>query len=78
MGGALTILGAGGAFIGTQDPFEIGASIRVRFTLPEAEGPMVCDALIRTSIPDFGIGIEFVGITAGERDRLLMATWALA
>ena len=77
-GGALTILGVGGAFVQTRHPFEIGTRISVRFALPGSNGETVCDALIRTYIPHRGIGIEFVRISHDDRERLRAATWELA
>jgi uncharacterized protein (TIGR02266 family) len=68
-----TILGAGGLFIGTEDPLEVGSPIRVRFRLPggeevhQIEGRVVWN---QRAVSDErnarapGMGVEFLNAAA--------------
>ena len=68
-----TILSAAGLFIETEEPSEIGTSIRVRFRLPECdqvheiEGRVAWQQPVTSDAPATrapGMGIEFVNAAA--------------
>lgn len=68
-----TTLGAGGLFIETEEPIEIGTPIRVRFRLPECdrvhqiEGRVAWHQRVASGAPTTrapGMGIEFVDAAA--------------
>jgi type IV pilus assembly protein PilZ len=68
-----TILGAGGLFIDTEEPIEIGSPIKLRFRLPQCDQVHEIDGRVvwhhrvssgepATRVP--GMGIEFVDAAA--------------
>ncbi len=68
-----TILGAGGLFISTEDPIEVGSTLKVRFRLPgseqvhQIEGRVVWSQQAASGEPTTrapGMGIEFVNAVA--------------
>jgi type IV pilus assembly protein PilZ len=68
-----TTLGAGGLFIETEEPIDVGTPIRVRFRLPESdrvhqiEGRVAWHQQARPDAPTTrapGMGIEFLDATA--------------
>jgi len=60
-------LAIGGAFLETEQHFELGESMRVEIL--SGSQPFECDAIIRNT-SRLGIGIEFVEIKTAERERL--------
>lgn len=83
-----TTLGVGGLFIETEEPLEIGTSIKVRFRLPDSGRVHEIEARVawhqRTEPGEMttqapGMGIEFLDATAAEElardlDRLRETT----
>lgn len=70
-----TILGAGGLFISTEDPVEVGSTLKVRFRLPggeqvhQIEGRVVWSQQAASGAPTArapGMGIEFVNAVAAS------------
>jgi PilZ domain len=61
-------LGVGGLFIHTPDPPSVGDSIKVYFDVPAGE--VRARAVVRTSYPGRGMGIEFTSMTPEARGQL--------
>jgi type IV pilus assembly protein PilZ len=68
-----TVLGAGGLFISTEEPIEVGSSIEVRFRLPggeqvhQIEGRVAWNQQAASGEPTTrapGMGIEFLNAVA--------------
>ena len=58
----------GGLFIRTSHPQPVGSSVQMAFNLPEGE--VRARAIVRTSKPGEGMGVEFVGMDPVARSRL--------
>lgn len=70
-------MSSGGAFLKTDRCPPIGARLRVRFSIPGADRPIECEAIVRRSAPADderiatpGFAIEFCGIDEADQDRL--------
>lgn len=59
---------AGGVFIATTAKVTIGAKLQLLFALPEGETR--AQAVVRYVDPEKGIGVEFIGMGAGDRARV--------
>ena len=53
-------LSAGGAFVDTVNPLDVGAELRYRFFLPGADSPVEGSARVAWQQPMVGMGIEFL------------------
>jgi PilZ domain len=62
------IVALGGLFIRTANPAPMGSSLRLVFNLPEGE--VRARAVVRSSKPGEGMGVEFVGMDQIARGRL--------
>lgn len=63
-------LGEGGAFVDTANPIAEGAEIDFRLHLPAEKEPITGKAVVRWLQPTVGMGIEFLGLSEPERDRI--------
>jgi len=61
-------LSATGAFIDTLVALPRGAVVRLRFRLPSGE--ISCSGEVVHDMPQFGMGIKFVGLTPQARGRI--------
>ena len=66
---SLRDLSVGGAMLEDRDPLPIGN--RIRLTLHLGTETVSCIGLVKRSIPDEGMVVEFVDISASDRERLL-------
>jgi hypothetical protein len=73
VGGVMTVLGAGGAFVEVSDAYEVGSNVGLRFVLPGTRDEVACDAVVREFVPGRGIGIEFTKISPIDRERVRAA-----
>jgi Tfp pilus assembly protein PilZ len=62
-------LGLGGLFIYTEKPPEVGEAIRLYFEVPG--GDVRATAVVRSSSPGKGMGVEFAAMKPEARARLL-------
>ena len=58
-----------GAFINAQDSVPVGTRLSVLFSLPEGE--IQVQAIVRSSRPRCGMGVEFVSMGGREFDLVL-------
>ena len=70
VGGVLTVLGAGGAFVEVTEAYDVGSEIGLRFVLPGTRDEIACDGVVREFVPGRGIGVEFVNISPIDRERV--------
>ena len=77
VGGVVTVLGAGGAFVEVSETYEVGSQIGLRFVLPGTRDEIACDCVVREFVPGQGIGVEFTRISPIDRERVRAAAWAL-
>lgn len=61
-------LGVGGLYIHTPDPPPVGESLKLYFDVPG--GNVRARAVVRTSHPDRGMGVEFTSLTPEARGQL--------
>ena len=66
----ITTAGLGGLFIRTKKPPPVGDIIRIYFEIPG--GQIRARAVIRSSIPGEGMGIEFTSMGPEARGRLTL------
>jgi len=62
-------IGLGGLFITTPQPPAVGAILQVAFTVPD--GDVRARAAVKNIRPGQGMGVEFKGMGAQERARLV-------
>lgn len=65
-------LGMGGLFIATNNPQPAGTKLILVFEVPG--GSVQADAVVRSVVPDKGMGVEFTRLAVSDRillDRLL-------
>lgn len=77
IGGVMTVLSAGGAFLEVSESFEVGSPVGLRFVLPGNKEEIVCGGIVKDNVPGRGIGIEFTQLAAIDRERLNAAAWNL-
>ena len=73
VGGVLTVLGAGGAFVEVSEAYDVGSEVGLRFVLPGTRDEIACDGVVREFVPGRGIGVEFVNISPIDRERVRAA-----
>ena len=73
VGGVLTVLGAGGAFVEVSEIYDVGSKVALRFVLPGTRDEIACDGVVREFVPGRGIGVEFVDISPIDRERVRAA-----
>ena len=78
VGGVVTVLSAGGAFVEVSEGFALGSHVGIRFTLPGTKEEIVCGGIVRDNVPGRGIGVEFTQLADIDRERLRAAAWSLA
>ena len=61
-------LSAGGVFVSTTTPARVGTQLNLLFSLPEGE--VRAQAIVRNSLPGQGMGVEFMQMEGGSRERL--------
>jgi hypothetical protein len=61
-------LGMGGLFISVADPPPVGTKLRLSFEVPG--GNVQAKAIVRSIVPDEGMGVEFTKIDL--KDRVLL------
>ena len=67
----LSMLGAGGAFLETPRPFEVGSNVTLHFTLPSTPpADILCTAQVRYAIEGKGLGLQFTDLTREQRDSI--------
>ena len=64
----VSTIGLGGIFIATPTPPPVGEIIRLVFDVPSGE--VRARAVVRTSRPDHGMGVEFTSMSLEARARL--------
>ncbi|MFQ5816654.1 MAG: PilZ domain-containing protein [Terriglobia bacterium] len=62
-------LSLGGAFIEDHRPIARGRVVQMRLLL-DGGTPIVAKAIVRRVEPDIGMGVEFIEMTADDRNRL--------
>jgi hypothetical protein len=65
-------LGMGGLFISTHNPAPVGARVILVFEVPG--GSVQADAVVRSVVPENGMGVEFTRLALSDRillERLL-------
>ncbi len=62
VGGVVTILGTGGAFVEIGETYEVGSQVGLRFVLPGTRDEIECDCIVRQFVPGEGIAVEFTRI----------------
>ncbi len=77
VGGIVTVLGAGGAFVEVSETYEVGSAVGLRFLLPGTREEIACDGVVREFVPGRGIGIEFTEISPIDRERVRAAALTL-
>lgn len=77
VGGVVTVLGAGGAFLEVSEAFEVGSPVGLRFRLPGTSDEIVCGGIVKDYVPGRGIGVEFTQLAPIDRERLKAAAWNL-
>ena len=77
VGGVLTVLGAGGAFVEVSEAYEVGSKVGLRFVLPGTRDEIACHAVVREFVPARGIGVEFVNLSPIDRERVRAAALTL-
>ena len=77
VGGVVTVLSAGGAFLEVSESFDLGSFVGLRFTLPGASEEIVCGGIVKDYVPGQGIGVEFTQLAEIDRQRLKAAAWNL-
>ena len=77
VGGVVTVLGAGGAFVEVSEVYEVGSNVGLRFLLPGTREEIACDGVVREFVPGRGIGIEFTEISPIDRERVRAAALTL-
>jgi len=63
-------LNAGGVFISTPRPLQVGASLRLLFSI--YEGEIRAQAIVRDCLKGEGMGVEFVSMENEDWQRLLL------
>jgi len=63
-------LGEGGAFVDTSNPIPEGQEIQFRLHLPQEEKAVIGKAVVRWLQPTVGMGIEFLGLSEADRERI--------
>jgi hypothetical protein len=61
-------IGMGGLFISASDPPPVGTKVRVAFEVPG--GSVRAEAIVRSTIPGEGLGVEFLRMDL--KDRMLL------
>ena len=77
IGGVVTVLGAGGAFVEIGEAYKVGDEIGLRFVLPGTHDEVACECVVREYVPGRGIGVEFTAISPIDRERVRAAAWNL-
>jgi uncharacterized protein (TIGR02266 family) len=75
---ATSDLSEGGAFFPRSIPHPVGARVSLSFRLPGEEQSVSCDGEV-VNVPDahrLGMGVRFIGLSAGDVDRLQKFTAA--
>jgi c-di-GMP-binding flagellar brake protein YcgR len=67
--GATSDLSLGGCYIETRFPFRVGTSLGLKLQI--GDGTLLVDALVVTSDPQVGNGIEFLKMLPEDREELL-------
>ncbi|MEZ4227901.1 MAG: TIGR02266 family protein [Polyangiaceae bacterium] len=76
---AITNISALGIFVRTQQPLEVGTQLTLRFAPPDTEDAFVLDGVVQwinpvrplSVSPNPGMGVQFVNLTADQRERLV-------
>jgi hypothetical protein len=66
--GTITTVSLGGLFISTDDPAEVGATLKLLFDAPSGEIRARAD--VRYVVPGEGMGVQFVNMSYQDRARL--------
>ncbi len=77
VGGVVTVLGAGGAFVEVNEEYIVGDEVGLRFVLPGTHDEVACKCVVREYVSGRGIGVEFTDISAIDRERVRAAAWNL-
>lgn len=83
---AITNISALGIFVLTHQPLEVGTAVTLRFAPPDSDEPFVLDGVVQwinpvrplTVSPNPGMGIQFVNLTADQRERLVEVIHTIA
>ena len=62
VGGVVTILETGGAFVEIGETYEVGSQVGLRFVRPGTRDEIECECIVRQFVPGEGIGVEFTRI----------------
>ncbi len=67
--GRLVVLSARGALLELDEGYPIGTLLRMGFELA-TPGEIDCRAIVRRAIAGKGVGVEFLDIEPGDRERI--------
>ena len=70
VGGVVTVLGAGGAFVEVNEEYIVGDEVGLRFVWPGTHDEVACKCVVRDYLPGRGIGVEFTDILAIDREHV--------
>lgn len=59
-------LSVGGMFVDVAEKVPLGASVGIRFSLPDVHRPIAVTATVRWIAGETGLGVQFDGLRAGE------------
>ena len=68
--GLFAVLGGGGALVESDTNYPIGSLLLFRFRLPDEPKEISCQGVVCNAVDGRGVGVEFLGISAQDRERL--------
>jgi hypothetical protein len=69
-GGHIRNISTSGVFIETEQSFGGGSVVNLRFSLGESKELVNCSAIVRNVQPGLGLGVEFLDLSSGSRNRI--------
>ena len=70
--GLLRGLGGGGVFVEVAQDYPLGTVVRLHFKLPGDDEDVRCHGGVCHNVEGQGTGLEFLDISEGDRDRLML------
>jgi hypothetical protein len=70
VGGVVTVLGTGGAFVEIGETYEVGSHVGLRFVRPGTRDEIECECIVRQFVPGEGIEVEFTRIGSARSRRV--------
>ena len=68
--GLLRVLGGGGVSLEVDRNYPLGTVVRLQFKLPGEDEDIRCHGGVCNGVGGQGVGLEFLDISPGDRDRL--------